>query len=54
MSEVELLLAFLAGVVMGDAIREAVRLEAQREPLAVAPNSAKVIAMKPKLESKVA
>lgn len=36
------------------AIREAVRLEAEREPLAVAPDSAKVIAMKPKPECKVA
>lgn len=36
------------------AIREAIRLEAERERLAVAPDSAKVIAMKPKPESRVA
>ena len=30
------------------AIREAVRLEAERERLAVAPHSAKVVVMKPK------
>ena len=36
------------------AIREAVRLDAERERLAAAPDSAKVIAMKPKPESKVA
>ena len=36
------------------AIREAVRLAAERERLAVAPDSAKVIAMKRKPESKVA
>ncbi len=36
------------------AIREAVRLEAERVALAAAPDSAKVIAMKSKPESKVA
>lgn len=36
------------------AIREAVRLDVERERLAVASDSAKVIAMKPKPESKVA
>lgn len=36
------------------AIQEAVRLDAERERLAVAPDSAKVIAMKSKPESKVA
>ena len=39
---------------LGFAIREAVRLDAERERLAVAPDSAKVIAMKPKPQSKVA
>ena len=36
------------------AIREAVRLDAERERLAVAPDSAKVIAMKPKPEAYIA
>ena len=34
------------------AIREAVRLEAEREPLAVAPTRANVVAMKPKREAR--
>jgi hypothetical protein len=36
------------------AIREAVRLEAEQERLAVAPDSAKVIAMNPKPQARVA
>jgi len=36
------------------AIREAVRLEAERSPLPVAPSRANVVAMKPKPEARVA
>lgn len=36
------------------AIREAVRLEAEQDRLAAGPDSAKVIAMKPKPEARVA
>ena len=36
------------------AIREAVRLEAERSPLPVAPSRANVVAMKPKLEADAA
>ena len=36
------------------AIREAVRLEAERSPLPVAPSRANVVAMKPKPEAQVA